>query len=64
IYLKDLAHHGCTHQPRATFARLVDLIDAGSIRPLVSKTYPLKDIAAAQADFEAKRYPGKLVLTP
>ena len=64
IYLKDLALHGCTHQPRATFARLVDLLNAGAIRPLVSQTYALEDIRAAQADFEAKRHPGKLVLIP
>lgn len=64
IYLKDLVLHGCTHQPLDTFARLVALINAGAIRPLVSKTYPLRDIAAAQADFAAKTHPGKLVLIP
>jgi len=31
---------------------------------LVSKTYALRDIALAQADFASKRYPGKLVLIP
>lgn len=64
IYLKDITIHGCTHQPRETFARLVDLLNTGEIRPMVSKTYPLRDIATAQSDFEAKRYPGKLVLIP
>jgi hypothetical protein len=32
------------------------------IRPLVAKTYPLKDIVAAQKDFLAKKFVGKLVL--
>lgn len=64
IYLRDITLHGCTFQPPATFRRLVALIDAGAVRPLVSKTYPLAEIARAQADFVAKRYPGKLVLIP
>lgn len=64
IYLKDLTLHGSTFQPVAVFARLVDVINAGHLRPLVSKEYALRDIHTAQTDFEAKRYPGKLVLIP
>ncbi len=64
IYLNDLTIFGCTHQSKEVFAALVDLINQGALRPLISKTYPLKDIATAQADFTSKRYPGKLVLIP
>lgn len=64
IYLNDLTILGCTHQPREVFAGLVAAINAGSLRPLVSQTYPLRDIARAQADLTAGRYPGKLVLLP
>lgn len=64
IYLRDITIHGCTHQPPETFGRLVGLMNAGRIRPLVSKTYPLREIATAQADFQSKTHPGKLVLIP
>jgi NADPH:quinone reductase-like Zn-dependent oxidoreductase len=64
VYLRDITIHGCTYQPPAVFARLVTMIRQGTIRPLVSQTYPLADIARAQADFMAKRFPGKLVLIP
>lgn len=64
LYLKDLSLFGCTYQSRAVFERLVGLINAGTVRPLVSQTYPLADIGRAQEDFAAKRYPGKLVLIP
>ncbi|NOR61410.1 MAG: zinc-binding dehydrogenase [Rhodobacteraceae bacterium] len=64
IYLRDITLHGCTYQPLEVFERLVKLMNAGEIRPLVSKTYPLVQIAEAQRDFEAKTYPGKLVLIP
>ncbi len=64
VYLKDLTLFGCTWQAPAAFADLVAIINAGAVRPLVSRTYPLRDIAAAQADLVAGRYPGKLVLIP
>ncbi|MES2142922.1 MAG: zinc-binding dehydrogenase [Pseudomonadota bacterium] len=64
IYLNDLTIHGATHQPREVFAGLVTIINTGRIRPVVSKFYPLRDIALAQADLAAGRYPGKLVLVP
>ena len=64
IYLNDLTIHGATHQPGEVFAGLVTIINTARLRPVVSKTYPLRDIAAAQADLAAGRYPGKLVLVP
>ena len=64
VYLNDLTILGCTWQPKSAFAGLVDLINEGRVRPLVSKTYPLRDIARAQEDFLSKRHPGKLVLIP
>ncbi|MEM6497497.1 MAG: alcohol dehydrogenase family protein [Pseudomonadota bacterium] len=64
LYLNDLTIYGCTYQPREVFQGLVDLINNGGIRPLVSQTYPLAEITRAQADFAEKRYPGKLVLIP
>lgn len=64
IYLRDITLHGCTYQPVEVFERLVGLMNSGDLKPLVSRTYPLADIASAQADFIAKTYPGKLVLIP
>jgi NADPH:quinone reductase-like Zn-dependent oxidoreductase len=64
VYLDDLSILGCTHQAPEVFARLVRLINEGRVRPLISRTYPLREIAAAQADFLTKRFPGKLVLIP
>jgi NADPH:quinone reductase-like Zn-dependent oxidoreductase len=64
LYLKDLTFFGCTYQDDAVFENLVLYIERGEIRPLVAKTYPLRDIAEAQGDFLAKRFTGKLVLVP
>ncbi len=64
LYLKDLTLMGSTWQPRVVFENLVNYVEAGEIRPIVSQTYPLADIAEAQEDFLSKRYAGKLVLVP
>ena len=63
LYLKDLSFFGCTVLEPKVFASLVSTIEAGTIRPLVARTFPLRDIGAAQAAFQEKRHTGKIVLT-
>lgn len=64
LYLKDLRLLGCTVTTPQVFARLVDLIQAGDLQPLVRATYPLAGIATAQSDFLRKAGTGKIVLLP
>jgi NADPH:quinone reductase-like Zn-dependent oxidoreductase len=64
LYLKDLTLFGCTFQEDIVFENLVGYIEAGEIRPVVAKTFALKDIVAAQETFLAKQFTGKLVLIP
>ena len=40
------------------------IINAARIRPVVSQTFPVRDIVRAQANLVAGRHPGKLVLVP
>ena len=62
LYLKDLRLLGCTVTAPEVFANLVRYIERGEVRPLVSATYPLADIADAQAAFLKKAHSGKIVL--
>ena len=64
LYLKDLTLYGCTHQLKEVFINLIDYVERNEIRPLVAKTYHLKDIKKAQEDFLVKKHIGKLVLIP
>ena len=64
LYLKDLTFYGCTYQPIETFQNLIKYIETDKIKPLVAKTYPLKEIKKAQEDFLLKKHVGKLVLFP
>ncbi len=63
LYLKDLQLRGCTVPDRAVFPALIGYIERGEIRPLVSATYPLAEIAAAQTEFMTKSHVGKIALT-
>ena len=64
LYLKDLSFLGCTIPGSAIFRNLVGYIERREIEPVVSKIYPLREIAEAQRDFAAKHHTGKLVLQP
>ncbi len=63
LYLKDLNLVGCTVLAPAVFANLVGYIERGEIKPVVSATFPLSEIVAAQQAFLTKRHVGKIVLT-
>jgi NADPH:quinone reductase-like Zn-dependent oxidoreductase len=63
LYLKDLCLLGCTIPDAGVFANLVGYIERGEIHPLISATYPLEEIAAAQSLFMRKSHVGKIVLT-
>lgn len=64
LYLKDLTLIGCTFQQDVVFENLIGYIERGEIRPVVAKTYALREIAQAQQAFLAKQFTGKLVLIP
>jgi NADPH:quinone reductase-like Zn-dependent oxidoreductase len=64
LYLKDLSLFGCTFQEDEVFENLVAYVDRGEVRPVVSRTYPLGEIASAQEAFLTKGHIGKLVLIP
>ncbi len=64
LYLHDLTLAGSTFQPKSVFENLVAYIERGEIRPVVSRVYRFSQVAEAQTDFIAKRYPGKLVMVP
>ena len=65
LYLKDQTYYGVTDREDNVSENLVGYIEKGEIKPpVVARTYPLRDIVAAQEDFLAKRFVGKLVLIP
>ena len=73
IMLKRLHHTGSTLRSRsvadkAALARAVEeevwpLIEAGKFRPVMDRTFQLRDAAAAHARMESSAHIGKIVLT-
>jgi NADPH:quinone reductase-like Zn-dependent oxidoreductase len=64
LYLKDLTFLGCTAQHADVFPNLVGYIKRSEIKPLIAKTFPLRDIVLAQQEFQLKKHVGKIVLVP
>lgn len=62
LYLKDLSFYGCTILEDGVFSNLVNFIQNGQIKPLVAKTFELKEIVKAQEFFLQKKHVGKIVL--
>jgi putative PIG3 family NAD(P)H quinone oxidoreductase len=73
LMLKRLTHTGSTLRARsvadkAAIARAVEdrvlpLIAAGKVKPLIDSTFPLREAAAAHALMESSAHIGKIVLT-
>jgi len=51
------------HSPEI-MRELIELAEAGRLRPVVGGRYPLAEAAAAHAAIEARKPIGKVVLTP
>jgi NADPH:quinone reductase-like Zn-dependent oxidoreductase len=64
MYLKDITLIGCTAWDAPVFPALISYVEAGEIRPLLARTYPLSAIAEAQQDFLKKDFAGKIALVP
>jgi NADPH:quinone reductase-like Zn-dependent oxidoreductase len=62
LIYKDLAMYGVTNPSVETFANLVRYIEKCLIKPLVSKTFDLKELAEAQRQFLEKSHTGKFVI--
>jgi NADPH:quinone reductase-like Zn-dependent oxidoreductase len=56
--------YGITNPTAETFARVVELIRARRLKPLLDRTFPLAELRAAQAVFLERAHVGKLVVVP
>ncbi len=48
----------------ANAAELFDMVSKGAVKITVSRTYPLREAAAAHRDLEARKTTGSIVLLP
>lgn len=62
IFAKHLSIIGSTMSTLADFREVMDLVIAGKLKPIIDKTYPLKDAAAAQERLWRGENFGKITL--
>jgi alcohol dehydrogenase len=66
IIMKDIAILGVTvfNAPRSNLITVVNLVSQKTIRPVIDKTFPLKEAASAQKLLEDRSQFGKVILRP
>ncbi len=62
IFAKHISIIGSTMSPLADFKEVMDLVTAGKLKPVLDKTFPLKDAAAAQERLWKGENFGKITL--
>jgi NADPH:quinone reductase-like Zn-dependent oxidoreductase len=64
LIYKDLEMYGITCPTQETFARVVAYIRSGGLKPLLEKTFPLRQLGEAQVEFLKRTHFGKLAVIP
>jgi alcohol dehydrogenase len=62
LYLNHLELIGSTIGTAKEFLDVLELVKSDKLRPLVSRTYPLRELHAAQHAFLEKKFIGKIVI--
>ena len=62
--MKDISLIGTTAWDETVFPDLICSIEAGEIRPILARTFPLAEIVKAQREFSRKENVGNFVLIP
>ena len=63
LIYKDLQLTGATITPPGTMQRMVKLIERGQLKPVLARSFPLRDLAEAQQVFMRKAHVGNIVVT-
>lgn len=64
MYLKHITMYGSVLGTRAEFQAMLAAIEAGKVRPIVDRTFPLAEARDAQTYFKQRGKFGKIVLVP
>jgi NADPH:quinone reductase-like Zn-dependent oxidoreductase len=64
LIYKDLELFGITCPTPETFKSVIDHVASGRLKPLIEKTFPLKDLALAQTELVKRSHVGKFVVVP
>lgn len=64
FYMKQIQITGSYMGGRSEFIEVLNLVESGSLRPVLDRTFPLQDAAGAHLYMESRKQFGKIVLIP
>jgi NADPH:quinone reductase-like Zn-dependent oxidoreductase len=64
LWNKQMNFYGSHMGSKGELLQALNFVQSGQIKPMVSKTFPLKDAAKAQAHMEGGDVMGKMILLP
>ncbi len=63
LYMRQISVTGSYMGGRPAMLEIIKLVEAGNLKPVVDKVFPLKDARLAQEHMESRRHFGKIVLS-
>ena len=63
VYSRQLTIKGSYMGTRAEFVKAAELVSTGKLKPVIDRTYPLREARAAQEQMLSRKFFGKIVLT-
>jgi NADPH:quinone reductase-like Zn-dependent oxidoreductase len=64
LFRKHVSLHGCGRSTRALVTKVLGLVAAGKLRPVIAATYALGDAPAAHRLMESREFFGRIVMDP
>jgi NADPH:quinone reductase-like Zn-dependent oxidoreductase len=64
LFRKHISLHGCGRSTRAIVAKVLDMVSAGRLRPVIAADFALADAPAAHRLMESRKFFGRIVMDP
>ena len=64
FFRKHISLHGCGRSTKAIVTKVLDLVAAGKLKPVIFRSFPLAEAAEAHRLMESRNFFGRMVLDP
>jgi NADPH:quinone reductase-like Zn-dependent oxidoreductase len=64
LFRKHISLHGCGRSTRAIVAKVLDLMAAGRLKPVIFKAFPLAEAGEGHRVMESRNFFGRMILHP
>jgi NADPH:quinone reductase-like Zn-dependent oxidoreductase len=64
FFRKHISLHGCGRSTKAIVTKVLDLVAAGKLKPVIFRSFPLAEVAEAHRLMESRNFFGRMVLDP